>query len=63
VKEQVEKYAKAVVQQLRSRMGESDLLRSLGVVFPRTFDNFDFDAFTAMTDTLELLESVPWLII
>jgi hypothetical protein len=51
VKKQVEKCAKAVVQQLRSRMGESDLLRSFGVVFPQTFDNFDFDASTAMADT------------
>jgi hypothetical protein len=49
VKEQVEKCAKAEVQQLRSHMGESDLLRSLGVVFPQTFDKFD------------LMPLQPWL--
>lgn len=51
VRFQVEKCATAVIAQLQERMGEPELLRSLGIVFPQTFDAFDAASFQVMVDT------------
>jgi hypothetical protein len=48
VKSQVEKCVESVVVQLKERMSEPKLLRSLRIVFPQTFDSFDAEAFNDM---------------
>jgi hypothetical protein len=48
VKSQVEKCVESVVVQLKERISEPELLRSLGIVFPQTIDSFDAGAFSEM---------------
>jgi hypothetical protein len=48
VKSQVLKCVESVVAQMTERISEPKLLRSLGIVFPQTFDAFDDDMFSEM---------------
>jgi hypothetical protein len=48
VTSQVLKCVESVVAQMSERISEPKLLRSLGIVFPQTFDAFDDDMFSEM---------------
>jgi hypothetical protein len=48
VKSQVENRVDSVVVQLKERMSDPKLLRSLATVFPQTFDAFDAAVFNAI---------------
>jgi hypothetical protein len=48
---QIQACAMSVVDQLKKRMGETDVLRSLGIVSPQIFDHFDQTTFDGLLDT------------
>jgi hypothetical protein len=48
---QIQACAISVVDQLKERMGETDVLRSLGIVFPKIFDHYDQTTFDGLLDT------------
>jgi hypothetical protein len=51
VKEKVAACAMSVVAQLRERMGDTPMFRSLGIVFPQIFNSFDEEQFDSLVTT------------